>query len=71
LIVLGGHVLPIVATLLFLGFLIVVASISYYLIEKPGQELFARLAGGLRTGSTRGGDRSPGAVRSVGIVRSR
>ena len=71
LIVLGGHVLPIVATLLFLGFLIVVASISYYLIEKPGQELFARLAGGLRAGSTRGGDRSPGAVRSAGIVRSR
>jgi len=71
LIVLGGHVLPIVATLLFLGFLIVVASISYYLVEKPGQELFARLASGLRAGSTRGGDRSLGAGRSAGIVRSR
>jgi peptidoglycan/LPS O-acetylase OafA/YrhL len=71
LIVLGGHVLPIIATLLFLGFLIVVASISYYLIERPGQELFARLAGWLRTGSTGDGDRSPGAVRSAGIVRSR
>ena len=44
LIVLGGHLWPIVATLLFVVVLIAVASVSYYLIEKPGQELFARLA---------------------------
>jgi len=43
LIVLGGHLLPIVATLLYAGLLIAVASVSYYLIEKPGQQLFARL----------------------------
>jgi peptidoglycan/LPS O-acetylase OafA/YrhL len=44
LIVLGGHVLPIVVTLLFLALLVAVASVSYYLIELPGQKLFARLA---------------------------
>jgi peptidoglycan/LPS O-acetylase OafA/YrhL len=44
LIVLGGHVLPILVTLLFLGVLIAVASISYRLIEQPGLE-WARLAG--------------------------
>jgi len=44
LIVLGGQVLPIVATVLFLVFLVAVASTSYYLIERPGQKLFARLA---------------------------
>jgi hypothetical protein len=70
LIVLGGHVLPIIATLLFLGFLIVVASISYYLIEMPGQALFARLARWLRNRSSRDDDRSLNPVRSAGIVRS-
>jgi peptidoglycan/LPS O-acetylase OafA/YrhL len=44
LIVLGGHVLPILVTLLFLGVLIAVASVSYRLIEQPGLE-WARLAG--------------------------
>jgi peptidoglycan/LPS O-acetylase OafA/YrhL len=44
LIVLGGQLLPILATLLFLVFLVAVASVSYYLIERPGQKLFARLA---------------------------
>jgi peptidoglycan/LPS O-acetylase OafA/YrhL len=44
LIVLGGQVLPILVTLLFLAVLIAVASISYRLIELPGQE-WARLAG--------------------------
>ncbi len=44
LIVLNGHFLPILATLLFGGLLVAVASVSYYLIERPGQELFARLA---------------------------
>ena len=43
LIVLGGHLLPILATLLYAGLLVAVASVSYYLIEKPGQQLFARL----------------------------
>jgi peptidoglycan/LPS O-acetylase OafA/YrhL len=44
LIVLGGHLVPILATMLFLGLLIAVASVSYWMIEKPGQELVARLA---------------------------
>jgi peptidoglycan/LPS O-acetylase OafA/YrhL len=44
LIVLGGHLVPILVTLLYLGLLVGVASVSYWLIEKPGQELFARLA---------------------------
>jgi peptidoglycan/LPS O-acetylase OafA/YrhL len=44
LIVLGGHVLPILVTLLFVVLLVAVASISYHLIELPGQTLFARLA---------------------------
>ena len=44
LIVLGGHVLPALVTLLFLVFLVVVGSVSYHLIERPGQKLFARLA---------------------------
>ena len=44
LIVLGGQVLPLLVTLLFLAFLVAVASVSYYLIERPGQKLFARLA---------------------------
>jgi hypothetical protein len=70
LIVLGGHVLPVIATLLFLGFLVVVASISYYLIEKPGQELFARLARWLRSRSIQGDDRSLIPARSAGIARS-
>ena len=37
-------ILPILATLLFLVLLIGVASVSYYLIERPGQKLFGRLA---------------------------
>src|SRR6202012_1013478 len=41
---LGGQVLPLLATLLFLVFLVGVASVSYYLIERPGQKLFGRLA---------------------------
>lgn len=44
LIVLGGHVLPIFVTLLFVALLVAVASVSYYLIELPGQRLIARLA---------------------------
>jgi peptidoglycan/LPS O-acetylase OafA/YrhL len=44
LIVLGGQVLPILLTLSFLAVLIAVASVSYRLIELPGQQ-WARLAG--------------------------
>ena len=44
LIVLGGHVLPIFVTLFFVGFLVAVASVGYYLIERPGQKLFANLS---------------------------
>ena len=43
LIVLGGHLLPILVTSLYLAVLIAVAGVSYYLIERPGQQLFARL----------------------------
>jgi peptidoglycan/LPS O-acetylase OafA/YrhL len=62
LIVLGGHVLPIVVTLLFLALLVAVASVSYYLIELPGQKLFARLAQSRWRNS-------PSTVRSVGIAQ--
>jgi peptidoglycan/LPS O-acetylase OafA/YrhL len=58
LIVLGGHVLPILVTLFYLAFLIAVASVSYYLIERPGQELFARLANWRSVSSAHDGDRS-------------
>jgi peptidoglycan/LPS O-acetylase OafA/YrhL len=43
LIVLSGHLMPIVVTLLYLGLLVAMASISYCLIEKP-EELSERLA---------------------------
>jgi peptidoglycan/LPS O-acetylase OafA/YrhL len=38
LIVLGGQLLPILATMLYLAVLVVMASVSYLLIEQPGQE---------------------------------
>lgn len=59
LIVLGGHVLPILVTLLFVGLLVVVACVSYYLVEQSGQRLFGRLA---RWGSSRS------SVRLVGVT---
>jgi peptidoglycan/LPS O-acetylase OafA/YrhL len=47
LIVLGGHVLPVLATLLFLGLLVAVAGVSYRLFEQPGRPplIFASLLG--------------------------
>jgi peptidoglycan/LPS O-acetylase OafA/YrhL len=60
LIVLGGHVLPILVTLLFVIFLVAVASVSYYWIERPGQKLFARLG---QWGHL------PPPVRSIGTVQ--
>jgi hypothetical protein len=48
LIVFGGQIVPILATLFFVALVIAVASASYYLVEKPGQQVFARLARGLR-----------------------
>jgi peptidoglycan/LPS O-acetylase OafA/YrhL len=71
LILLGGHVLPIVVTALFVGLLVAVASVSYYLIEKPGQELFARLARWLGGRFARDGDRSLGSAPSAVPARSR
>lgn len=59
LIVLGGDILPIVFTMLFLVLLVAVASVSYYSIERPGQKLFARLAW----------RNSPATVRSIGIAQ--
>jgi peptidoglycan/LPS O-acetylase OafA/YrhL len=52
-------IVPILVTLLFVGLLVVVANISYYLIEQPGQKLFARLARSRI---------APSPVRSVGVV---
>jgi peptidoglycan/LPS O-acetylase OafA/YrhL len=70
LIVLSGHFLPILVTLLFIGLLVAVASVSYYLIEKPGQQLFARLAGRQRrSGSlSQDGGRSRSSVQSAGVA---
>jgi len=62
LIVLGGHVLPILVTLLFVVLLVAVASVSYYLIEQPGQKLFARLARSRWRNA-------PSPVRSMGVVQ--
>ncbi|HET7888059.1 MAG TPA: acyltransferase [Bradyrhizobium sp.] len=62
LIVLGGQVLSILATLLFLAVLVAVASVSYYLIERPGQKLFAHLAQPRWR-------LSPPAVRTLGVAR--
>jgi peptidoglycan/LPS O-acetylase OafA/YrhL len=62
LIVLGGHVVPILVTLLFVALLVAVASVSYYLVEQPGQKLFARLAR-LRWRN------APSPVRSIGVVQ--
>jgi peptidoglycan/LPS O-acetylase OafA/YrhL len=62
LIVLGGHVLPMLVTVLFLVLLVAVASVSYYLIERPGQKLFARFA------QSRWRPLSA-PVRPVGVVR--
>ena len=50
LIVLGGQLLPILATMLYIGVLIAVASVSYYCIEQPGQRLFGRIEQWLRRG---------------------
>jgi len=61
LIVLGGQVLPIVVTVLFLAVLVAVASVSYYLIERPGQKLFARLLHWRWR-------RSPASARPVGFA---
>jgi peptidoglycan/LPS O-acetylase OafA/YrhL len=60
LIVLGGHVLPILATLLFVVVLVAIASVSYLVIERPGQKLVGRLAQWRYAVSP---------ARSVGIVR--
>jgi peptidoglycan/LPS O-acetylase OafA/YrhL len=70
LILLDGHLLPIVVTVLFVGFLVAVASVSYYLIEMPGQKLVARLA---RWPASRfeDDDRSPGSNPSAATARSR
>jgi peptidoglycan/LPS O-acetylase OafA/YrhL len=61
---LGGHVVPIVVTMLFVGLLVAVASVSYHFIEKPGQEWFARAARWLR-----GSD--PSRLVRVNIAQSR
>jgi hypothetical protein len=68
LIVLGGRILPIVATLLFVVLLVAVASVSYYLVERPGQELFARLARALRDRSAQGLHSPLGSAQSAGGV---
>jgi peptidoglycan/LPS O-acetylase OafA/YrhL len=73
LIVLGGHLLPLLVTLLYAGLLIAVASVSYVLIEKPGQQLFARLEHwwpGSRS-SMQGGGQSRGVRQSESVGRSR
>jgi peptidoglycan/LPS O-acetylase OafA/YrhL len=71
LIVLDGHLLPIVVTMLFIGVLVAVASVSYYLIEKPGQKLFARLAGRLGNRSARDGGRFQGSGPFAAAARAR
>jgi peptidoglycan/LPS O-acetylase OafA/YrhL len=69
LIVLSGHVLPILVTMLFVGLLVAVASVSYYLVEKRGQELFARLARWLDARFAKDGDRSLGSAPATAQSR--
>jgi peptidoglycan/LPS O-acetylase OafA/YrhL len=72
LILLDGHLLPIVVTMLFLGLLVAVASVSYYLIEKPGQNVFAGLARWPgRSRFAQDADRSLGSAPSAATARSR
>ena len=70
LIVLGGHLVPILVTLLYAGLLVAVASVSYHLIEKPGQQLFARLEHRWRwygsTSPAQDDGRPPATTQSVG-----
>jgi peptidoglycan/LPS O-acetylase OafA/YrhL len=61
--------MPILVTMLFVGFLVAVASVSYYLIEKPGQELFAGLARWLHRRVAQERVRSLGSAPSVGATR--
>jgi peptidoglycan/LPS O-acetylase OafA/YrhL len=71
LIVLGGHLLPILATLLYFAVLVAVASISYYCIERPGQRLFGHIERWLYRGSihaARAGGQSREAVRSSNMA---
>ena len=71
LIVLGGQLLPILATVLYFGVLVAVASVSYYCIERPGQRLFGRIEDWLWHGSmspAQADNRSREATRST--VRS-
>ena len=53
LILLGGHWLPMLATLFFLGVLLAWAGISYYIVELPGQRLVAFLCAGGKYARTR------------------
>jgi peptidoglycan/LPS O-acetylase OafA/YrhL len=55
-------VVPILVTLLFLVVLVAVASVSYYLIERPGQKLVARLAQSRWR-------RSPATARPVSVAQ--
>jgi peptidoglycan/LPS O-acetylase OafA/YrhL len=71
LVLLDGHLLPILVTMLFVGLLVAVAGVSYYLIEKPGQKLFARLADWLGSRFAQEGDRSLGSAPSATTAQSR
>jgi peptidoglycan/LPS O-acetylase OafA/YrhL len=71
LIVLDGHLLPIGVTIMFVVLLIAVASVSYYLIEKPGQKLFARLADWLKNRFARYGGGPSGSTPLAPATRSR
>ena len=71
LILLDGQLLPILVTMLFVGLLVAVAGVSYYLIEKPGQRLFARRADWLGSRLAQEGDRSSGSAPSAATARSR
>jgi peptidoglycan/LPS O-acetylase OafA/YrhL len=63
LIVLGGHWLPMLVTLVFLGGRVAIAGMSFYLVEVPGQRLSSRL-------SSWGRGCWPFRARSIGIPMS-
>jgi hypothetical protein len=64
LILLDGQLQPLVLTMLFVGLLVAVASISYYWIEMPGQKLVTRLARWSGSRFAQDSDRSPGSAPS-------
>jgi peptidoglycan/LPS O-acetylase OafA/YrhL len=71
LILLDGHLQPLVVTMFFVVLLVAVASVSYHWIEKPGQKLVEHLARWSGSRFSHDGDRSRGSAPAAATARSR